>query len=93
MFEDLYFREPHIAFLKAKSDAFESYKNYEAWVKVHRNPSGIACLDSDYGGEFLDSEFMTYLQNVGTIHHLNVYDSLQSKGIVERLNQTLVESA
>jgi len=93
MFEDLYSREPRVAFLKAKSDAFESYKHYEAWVKVHRNPSGIACLGSDRGGEFLDGEFTTYLQDVGTIRHLNVHDSPQSNGVVERLNQTLVESA
>jgi len=93
MFEDLYSREPRVAFLKAKSEAFESYKHYEAWVKVHRNPSGIACLGSDRGGEFLDGEFSTYLQDTGTIRHLNVHDSPQSNGVVERLNQTLVESA
>jgi len=93
MFEDLYSRKLHVAFLKAKSDAFESYKHYEAWVKVHHNPSGIVCLGTDRGGEFLDGEFTTYLQDVRTIHHLNVYDSPQSNGAVERLNQTLVESA
>jgi len=76
MFEDLYLHEPCVAFLKAKSDAFESYKLYEAWVKVHCNPSGIACL-----------------QKARTIRHLNVHDSPQSNGVVECLNQTLVESA
>jgi hypothetical protein len=66
---------------------------YEAWLKVHRNPSGIICLGSDRGGEFLDNEFTTYLKAVGTTRHLNVHDSPQSNGVVERLNQTLVESA
>jgi len=56
MFEDLYSREPRVTFLKLKSEAFESYKLYETWVKVHRNTSGIACLGSDRGGEFLDGE-------------------------------------
>jgi len=93
MFIDLYSREPRVAFLKVKSDAFESYKRYEAWVKIHCNSSGIACLGSDRGGEFLDGDFTTYLQDVGTIRHLNVHDSPQSNGVVERLNQTLVESA
>jgi hypothetical protein len=55
--------------------------------------SGIACLGSDRGGEFLDGEFTTYLQKVGTVRHLNVHDSPQSNGVVERLNQTLIESA
>jgi hypothetical protein len=43
-------REPRVAFLKAKSDAFDSYKFYEAWVKVHRNANGIVCLGSDRWG-------------------------------------------
>jgi len=91
-FEDLYSWEPRVAFLKAKSDAFESYKHYEAWVKVHCNPNRLCCLGSDFGGEFLDGEFTTYLQDVGTIRHLNVHDSPQSNSVVKRLNQTLVES-
>ena len=91
--EDLYSCEPRVVFLKAKSEAFESYKHYEAWVKVHRNPNGIACLGSDRGGEFLDGDFTAYLQDVGTVRHLNVHDSPQSNGVVEHLNQTLVESA
>ena len=93
MLEDLFSREPHISFLKAKSEAFQFYKQYEAWVKTHRNPNGIALLGSDCGGEFIDGEFKTYLQNVGTARHLNIHDFLQSNGIVEQLNQTLVESA
>ena len=93
MLEDLFSREPCISFLKAKSEAFQSYKQYEAWVKTHHNPDRIALLGSDCGGEFIDSKFKTYLQNVGTARHLNVHDSPQSNSIVEWLNQTLVESA
>jgi hypothetical protein len=78
--------------LKAKSNAFEFYKHYEPWVKVHHSPDGIACLGSDHGREFLDEEFSTYRQDVGTICHLKVHDSLHSNGVVECLNQTLVES-
>jgi hypothetical protein len=59
MFEDLSSREPSVLFLKAKSEAFSSYKEFEAWVKVHRNPDGIACLGSDRGGEFMSEEFIT----------------------------------
>jgi len=62
-------------------------------VKTHCNPDRIALLGSDCGGEFIDGKFKTYLQNVGTACHLNVHDSLQSNGVVEQLNQTLVKSA
>ena len=93
MFEDLSSREPRVLFLKAKSEAINTYKDYERWVKVHRNPDGIACLGSDRGGEFTSEEFNAYLKTAGTIRHLNVHDSPQSNGVVERLNQTLIESA
>jgi len=93
MLEDLFSREPRMSFLKAKSEAFESYKWYKAWLKTHRNPDGIVCLGSDRGGEFIDGEFATYLLNVRTAHNLNVHDSPQSNGVAERLNQTLIESA
>ena len=93
MFEDLSSREPRVLFLKAKSEAISTYKEYERWVKVHRNPDGIACLGSDRGGEFTSEEFNAYLKTAGTIRHLNVHDSPQSNGVVERLNQTLIESA
>jgi len=94
MLEDLFSREPRMLFLKAKSEAFESYKWYEAWLKTHRNPDGIACLGSNREGEFIDGEFATYLLNVGTTRNLNVHDSPQSNGVVNLkwLNQTLIES-
>ena len=79
MFEDLHSREPRVSFLKAKSEAFESYKHYEAWVKAHHNAGGIACLGSDRGGEFLSEEFNAHLHDAGTVRHLNIHDSPQSK--------------
>ena len=93
MFEDLSSRKPRVLFLKAKSEAISTYKEYEAWLKIHCNPKGIICLGSDRGGEFMSDEFNTYLKKAGTVCHLNVHDSPQSNGVVERLNQTLVESA
>ena len=93
MFEDLYSCKPSMLFLKAKSEAFESYKRYEAWVKAHRNMGGIACLGSNRGGEFLSKEFNAHLHDTGTIHHLNVHDSPQFNGVAKWLNQTLIESA
>ena len=61
--------------LKGEIRSIYSYKGYEAWVKVHHNSEGIACLGSDRGGEFLDGEFKTYLQKVGTVRHLNIHNS------------------
>ena len=75
MFEDLSSRELRIMFLKSKSEALSSYKEFERWVKVHCNPDGIACLGSDRGGEFTSDEFNAHLKSAGTIRHLNVHDS------------------
>jgi hypothetical protein len=66
MFVDLFSRELRVSFLKAKSEAFKSYQSYEAWVKTHRNPGGIACLGSNRGGGFTSEVFNTYLQKAGT---------------------------
>ena len=63
MFEDLSSCEPRVLFLKSKSKAFNSDKEYETWQKVHRKPGGITCLGSDRGGEFMSEEFDTYLKN------------------------------
>ena len=89
MFEDLLSCEPKVLFLKAKSEAIYTYKEYESWLKAHCNPNSIACLGSDWGGEFTSEEFNTYLKNAGTIRHLNVHDSPQSNSVIERLNQRI----
>jgi hypothetical protein len=89
---DLHTHEEKVHFLKKKSEAFNSYKRYEAWVKVQRN-AFIKIFGSDRGGEFTSKEFNEHLANAGTVRHLTVHDSPQSNGGPERGNRTHLDLA
>jgi hypothetical protein len=75
-----------------KSEAFENYKDYEAWVRVQRGGK-ICIFGCDRGGEFTSKMFTQYLQSSGTVQHLTVHDSPQSNGAVERANRTHLDGA
>jgi hypothetical protein len=89
---DLSTHEEKVFFLKQKSEAFNSYKKYEAWAKVQRN-AVIKILGTDRGGEFMSNAFVEHLELQGTVRHLTVHDSPQSNGASERANRTHVELA
>ena len=68
--------------LHAKSEAFETYKQYHAWVKNTMN-APIKILHSDCGGEYVDKEFIKYLKDSRTEHHFTVYDIAEQNGVAE----------
>src|SRR5215471_4504867 len=84
---DLHSHEEKVYFLKRKSETFDTYQNYEAWVKVQRD-AHIKIFGCDRGGEFTSEEFNNHLKKAGTVRHLNVHDSPQSNGGPERGNRT-----
>jgi hypothetical protein len=88
---DLSTHEERGYFIKAKSDAFENYKKYEAWVKTQRGGAVIKILGSDGGGEFTSNAFTDHLEKAGTIRHLTVHDTPSSNGIAERAQRTHAE--
>ena len=92
LFQDLYSHEERIYFLKHKSEVFEHYKKYEAWLKVQRK-GRIIILGCDRGGEFTSKEFNDHLEFSGTARHLTVHDSPASNGAAERANRTHLDGA
>ena len=76
--------------MRAKSDAFEEYKAYEAWLRVQRGKS-IRSLQTDRGGEYMSNAFAAHLRQQGTTRLLTVHDSSPSNGIAERCNGVLLE--
>jgi hypothetical protein len=100
-------RETKLYIIAKKSDAFNSYLEYEVWVFQHRGGAKIGVLemgpglggatigtlDTDRRGEYLSKEFTRHLKAKGTVRCLNVHDSPQQEGVAERLNQTLLEHA
>jgi hypothetical protein len=90
LFQDEYTHEQRIYFLHKKSEAFQAYKVYEAWVKMQRDGK-IKILGTDRGGEFTGAAFKAHLEQAGTARHLTVHDSPQSNGKAERANRTIGE--
>ena len=76
--------------MRAKSDAFEEYKAYEAWLRVQRGKS-VRSLQTDRGGEYMSNAFAAHLRQRGTTRLLTVHDSSPSNGIAERCNGVLLE--
>ncbi|PPQ85111.1 hypothetical protein CVT26_005400 [Gymnopilus dilepis] len=67
-------------------------QDYEAWVDTQLGAK-LKVLHSDRGGEYMGKEFIVYLKLKGTTQKLNVHDTPQHLGVVERHNRTIVERA
>ena len=76
--------------LKLKSDTFDSYQAYEAWLSTQHDTK-IKHLQSDHGGEYMSKEFTKYLKSKGTERRVTVHNTPKHNGVAERLNQTLAE--
>jgi hypothetical protein len=76
--------------LHKKSDVFDAYKHYEAWVKVHRGTVAIGEWRTDSGGKFMSTEMETHFKNQGTHHPVTVHDSSAQNGHAELILQTLL---
>ena len=76
--------------LKLKSDTFDSYLAYEAWLSTQHNMK-IKCLRSDHGVEYMSEEFTKYLKSKGTKCHMTVHDMPEHNEVTEQLNRTLAE--
>lgn len=89
-FTDDWSRWTTIYLLRQKSEAFDAYKSFETWVKNHRGVA-ILIMRADRGGEYLDDDFIRYLDEHGTSRKLTIHDTPEDNGVSERLNRTLAE--
>jgi hypothetical protein len=92
-FTDNFSHETKLNFLALKSKALSAFKRYEANLICQHPGAKIHKLCSDQGGEYLSTEFDTYLASQGIKRQLTVHHSPQQNGIAEHLNRTLVEHA
>jgi len=83
-------RLTHLYLLRKKDEAFDTYKQYEAWVRTQLNVP-IKILHSDRGGEYKGKEFTLHLKSKGTTSKFTVHDTPQQNGVAERRNRTIVE--
>ena len=75
---------------KLKSETFNSYKRYEAYL-LRQKGARIKRLHSDRGGEYLSNAFNEHLAEAGTVQNLTIHDTPEHNGVAERVNRTLLE--
>ena len=68
-FVDDYSRKTWIYFLHAKSETFNAFKNFKAYVDKEAG-THIVCLRTDRGGEFNSKEFSTFCNHHGISRQL-----------------------
>ena len=83
-------RLTHLYLLHAKSDAFDSYKEYKAWCNQQLGVL-IKVVHSDCGGEYLDKAFTLHLKQRGTEQKLTIHDTPAYNSVAEQQNCTIIE--
>lgn len=78
--------------MQSKSEAFQVFKSYKTLVE---NQTGckIKRLVNDGGGEYISSEFQSFLSSEGTLMDINAPYTPQQNTIYERGNRTTTERA
>ena len=65
-FTDGHSRYTIIYLIRKKSEAFDSYQRYEAWLETQHKVI-VKCLCTDRGGEYRSHEFDAHLELKGTV--------------------------
>lgn len=85
-------RKTEIFFIKEKSQALPSYKEFEARA-TNQCGKKIRQLRSDRGGEYVSKQFKAHLAGRGTENQFTAPYTPEQNGVAERKNRTLVEMA
>ena len=77
--------------LKHKHEVFRTFKE---WKSLVENSSGhkVKVLRTDNGGEYMSTEFETFLKAEGIKHEYSIPKTPEQNGVSERMNCTLVEA-
>ncbi|KAL8112746.1 hypothetical protein AgCh_020161 [Apium graveolens] len=89
---DDFSRMSWVYFLKFKSEAFENFKKFKAFVEKQSGRDIIA-LRTDRGGEFMYEEFNAFCDEHGIRRELTTPYTPEQNGVAERKNRTVVEMA
>lgn len=81
-----------IAFMKTKSEVFDKFKIFLAYVKNHFGCS-IQIFHCDNGGEYELEKFKNYCAHEGILFEYTAPHTPEHNGVAERKNRTLVEGA
>src|SRR5271169_3517065 len=76
--------------LKAKSEAFDAFKQYKAWAEKQTGKS-IKALRDDKGGEYMSNQWEKFMQDHGIERQHTTRATPQQNGVAERTNRILDE--
>ena len=92
LFIDDYSPMSWVFILKHKSETFENFKKFKAFMEKQSGCS-IKTLQSDRGGEFNSNEFNIFCEENGIHRELTTPYTLEQNGVAEQKNRTVVEMA
>ena len=89
-FTDDFSRYGYVYLMKHKHETFETFKLFQSEVENQLNKT-IKVLRSDRGGEYLNDEFLSHLDQCGIVSQLTPPRTPQHNGVSERRNRTLLD--
>jgi transposase InsO family protein len=92
IFIDDYSRKCWIYFLKAKSDTFDKFKEYKAFIEK-QTTKHIRILRTYNGGVFESLQFEDFCKSTGIKRQLTVPYNPKKNDVAERKNKTTCEAA
>ncbi|KAF2347481.1 Zinc finger CCHC-type [Trinorchestia longiramus] len=90
-FIDDYSRYTWVYIIKNKSDVIGVFTEFKALVENHYDQK-IKILRTDYGGEYVSTDFEGFLKVNGIIHQKAVPKTPEQNGVAERMNRTILEA-
>ena len=89
-FIDDYSRYEYVYLMQRKSETFGKFKEFLTEAERQLGKS-LLCLQSDRGGEYLDTEFNDHLIEHGIVSQLTAPGTPQQNGVAERRNRTMLD--
>ncbi|MCO5607010.1 hypothetical protein L7F22_061201 [Adiantum nelumboides] len=89
---DDFSRYTWVSFMKLKSEAFGSIRDWKAMVEKEKDLK-VKSIRSDRGGEFLSENFTRWCKSEGIRRQLTTPYTPSQNGVVERKNRTIMEMA
>ena len=78
--------------MKRRSDYFDIYNRFRAYVKTQHD-AVIKCFRCDRGGEYTSNKFRDLLALDGTVYQTSCTDTPEQNGVAERKHRHIVETA
>lgn len=89
-FIDDFTKKAFVYFLKAKSEVFETFISFKAFVE-NQTGKTLKTLRTDNGTEYFNNQLINYCRSKGIQHQSTQTYTPQQNGVAERFNRTIEE--